>query len=58
MEITKKQLLEMYQKMTNKELAEKLGVSTVTLENTLKSLGVKLKGKGNRQERKKIKIVE
>lgn len=44
--ITKEELQRMYDTMTNKEIADKLGVSTQTLITTLKKAGIKMKGKG------------
>lgn len=53
-ELTKEKLEEMYQRMTNKELARELGISHVTLIRYLEDAGVKMKGKGNKR---KIRIV-
>ena len=59
MEITKEQLKEMYKTMSNKELAEKLGVTIPTLLATLKRCGIKLKGKGNtKTKRNKLIIID
>ncbi|MCP4354039.1 MAG: HTH domain-containing protein [Proteobacteria bacterium] len=44
--INKSELVELYKTMSNKELADKLGVSIVTLIKTLKASGIELKGKG------------
>jgi len=47
LEITKKELEEKYNSMTNIELCKELGVSKVTLLSYLKKAGIELKGKGN-----------
>jgi hypothetical protein len=54
-QISKTELEELYQSLTNKEVMEVLGVSLQTLLLMLKRAGIKPKGKGNR--RTKIKIV-
>ena len=57
-QITKEQLKEMYKSMTNKELAQKLGITEPTLTATLKKCGIKLKGKGNKKSKQKLVIVD
>lgn len=57
MELTKKELQDMYLSMSNKELATKLGVSVVTLSKLIKDNNIKPKGKGNWYNRKAIRII-
>lgn len=57
MELTKQQLQKMYETMSNKALAKKLGVTEPTLTATIKRLGIKPKGSGNRNKKSKIKII-
>lgn len=45
--ISKKELEEKYNSMTNSELCKELGVSKATLISYLKKAGIKMKGKGN-----------
>ena len=58
MEITKAQLKQMYETMTNKELAKKLGVSDTTLTKVLTKAGIKLKGRGKAGKKKKLIVIE
>ncbi len=44
--INKSELEEYYKTMSNKDLADKLGISIVTLIKILKASGIELKGKG------------
>ncbi len=54
--ITKQELQKMYDTMKNKDIAEKLGVSTTTLISLLKRAGIKMKGKGRGSQ--KIELVD
>lgn len=58
MEISKKELLKLYETKTNKELAKMLGVSETTLTKTLVKIGAKLKGRGKGGQKEKLKIVD
>jgi len=55
MEITKKELQEIYYNNTNEKAAKKLKVSVPTLIKYLKQAGIPFKGNGKRQN--KIKII-
>lgn len=57
-QITKEELKELYRSMTNKELAKKLGITEPTLISALKRCGIKPKGRGNRQKKQKLVIIE
>ena len=57
MDITKKQLQEMYNSMSNQELADKLQMSKPTLSKLLKENEIILKGSGNSFNKLKIRIV-
>lgn len=57
MEITKDKLQNMYDSMSNQELADKLKMSKPTLSKLLKENGIKLKGSGNGYNKLKIRIV-
>ena len=57
MDITKKQLQEMYNSMSNQELADKLQMSKPTLSKLLKENEIILKGSGNSFKKLKIRIV-
>lgn len=50
-EIKKSELEKLYNEMTNKELAEDLGITTVTLIKYLQDAGIRMKGKGKRKLR-------
>lgn len=56
MELTKAEFEKMYNSMTVKELAEKLGVSTTTVQNIANKLKIKKKGVGSAH--RKIKIID
>lgn len=58
MSIGSAELKRLYEEMSNKELCKKLGVSNPTLIGMLKRGGIELKGKGNRTEKAKIKVVD
>jgi len=58
MQITKAQLKQMYETMTNKELAKKLGVSETTLTKVLSNAGIALKGRGKSDKKKKLIVVD
>ena len=47
-EIKKSELEKLYNEMTNRDLAEELGVTTVTLIKYLRESGIHMKGKGSR----------
>jgi hypothetical protein len=49
-------LKELYENNSNKFVCEKLGISNPTLISLLNRAGIPLKGKGNRQEKNKIKL--
>lgn len=55
--ITKEKLSKMYSEMNNAEICKKLNITNPTLVSYLKYYDIKLKGKGNREYRKKIKLV-
>lgn len=57
MELTKEKLQEMYYSMSNTELANKLGISLVTLSKLVKDNAIEPKGKGNWYNRKPIRII-
>jgi transposase len=55
----KEEFKKMYETQTNKEIADKLGVSAHTVINYAKRFSLQLKGKGyfgNKNERTKIKF--
>ena len=54
MQISKKELERMYYGNTNKDVCQRLGISTPTLIDLLKRTGIKLKGKG---QANKIEVV-
>jgi|26BtaG_2_1085354.scaffolds.fasta_scaffold18456_3 DNA-binding CsgD family transcriptional regulator len=54
--ISKKVFEEMYNSMTNYQLADKLGVSIGTIKNLLKKYNIKPKGKGNRLPKSSIRL--
>lgn len=56
LKITKKELEELYTNNPNKEVCKALNISNPTLSTYLKKAGIKLKGKGNRNDKSKIKI--
>lgn len=56
MELKKADFEKMYNEMTVKELAQKLGVSTTTVQNIANKLKIKKKGVGSAH--RKITIVE
>ena len=56
--MTKEKLRELYFSTTNKELADKLGVSKVTLITTIKRYGIPVKTPKDRVITRKIKIQE
>lgn len=58
MEITKKQLEKIYNEHTLAEACKILNVSHMTLLKYIKLAGIKTKGKGNHQPKRKILIVE
>lgn len=59
MTIKKEDLERLYGSMSNKDLAEKLGVSIVTLLKYLKDSGIELKGKGGGLAGKtKIQVID
>jgi DNA-binding CsgD family transcriptional regulator len=57
MELTKTELQDMYNSMSNQELADKLNISKPTLSKLLKDNNIKLKGSGNGYNKLKIRIV-
>ncbi len=57
MELTKNELQELYDSMSNQELADKLSISKPTLSKLLKDNGIRLKGSGNGYNKLKIRIV-
>ncbi len=58
MEITKDELEKLYNTMTNKDLAEKLGISMMTLNKIIKEAGIQGKGKGGgKASERKIRVV-
>lgn len=59
MTINKKELSELYNSMSNKDLAEQLNISIVTLLKLLTDSGIELKGKGGGLTGKtKIQVVD
>lgn len=56
MELTKAEFERLYNSMTVKELAQKLGVSTTTVQNIANKLKIKKKGVGSAH--RKIKIID
>lgn len=54
--ITKDKLKELYMSNTNAGLARKLEISTTTLSKYLIDSGIELKGKGNRESKRKRKL--
>lgn len=54
--ITKKELEQLYINNPNKEVCRTLNICNATLSTYLKKAGIKLKGKGNRNGKSKIKI--
>lgn len=58
MEIKKSKLKEMYNSMCNEDLCKKLGITKPTLINLLNKAGIPLKGKGNRNNSTKIKLID
>jgi hypothetical protein len=60
MQLTKKQLQEIYENNTAKEAQRILGIAPRTLRTLLKENDIPLKGQGNRvkEGRKKIQIIE
>lgn len=57
MEITKKELKNIYHENSNKEACKKLGISEPTLLRLLKQHDIPLKQKGNRTKRSKLNVV-
>lgn len=55
--ITRNELEKLYSTMLNKDLCKLLSISPQTLNNYLKSNGIRLKGKGNRSRKTKVKIL-
>lgn len=58
LKITKEQLEKIYRENSFKEACEILNISSMTLLKYIKLAGIKPKGKGNRQPKKKFLIVE
>tara|TARA_R100001530_G_scaffold121321_1_gene88741 strand:+ start:641 stop:817 length:177 start_codon:yes stop_codon:yes gene_type:complete len=58
MKITKKQLEQLYNNYSNKIVCEKLGITNPTLISLLKKCDIKTKGSGNRNQKKKIIIID
>ena len=56
--ISKEYLMKVYQENTTAGACRILGITIPTLISYLKSAGIKTKGKGNRQPKRKILIVE
>ena len=56
MELKKEDFEKMYNEMTVKKMAQKLGVSTTTVQNIANRLKIKKKGVGSAH--RKIKIIE
>lgn len=56
MEIKKEEFIELYNSMTVKDMAQKLGVSTTTVQNIANKLKIKKKGVGSAH--RKIKIID
>ena len=58
MTINKDELEDLYNSMSNKDLAEKLNISAMTLGQLIKDSGIEPKGKGGGMAaEKKIKVV-
>ena len=57
-EITKQELQELYLQNENDFICEKLGISITTLLSYLDKFGIDRKGKGNRQAKAKVVIVD
>lgn len=56
--ISKEYLIKVYLENTTAEACRILGVTMPTLISYIKSAGIKPKGKGNRQPKRKILVVE
>ena len=56
MEINKKHLKTLYETLDRKEICKVLGCCQSTLTKILIEAGVKLKGKGNRKPKKKVRL--
>jgi len=56
--ITKSELKKMYETLTNKVICKNLGITQPTLVSYLKAFGIKQKGKGNKQDKRKIKLIK
>lgn len=56
--ITKASLEKMYFTTSNKEICKKFGITNPTLISYLKYYDIKLKGKGNRENKRKVKLVK
>ena len=57
-EITKQELQELYLQNKNSFICKKLGISITTLISYLDKFGIEKKGKGNRQTKAKVVIVD
>ena len=58
MEITKDYLKDLYRNNTNQEAADYLDVSIVTLLKMVDDAGIKRKGSGSHDRKKKVQIVD
>ena len=58
MEITKEALISLYLKHNNKTVCETLHITNPTLISYLKKFDIPLKGKGNRNPKGKLTIIE
>ncbi len=57
-EITKQELQELYLQNKNDFICKKLGISITTLLSYLDKFGIDRKGKGNRQTKAKVVIID
>ena len=58
MNITKDYLEKLYREKSNIEVCGILGISNATLVKLVKDSGIELKGKGNREPKSKITVIE
>ncbi len=57
MKLTKEELENRYRKTKNKELAEELGISVMTLLKLIDNAGIERKGSGNHTDRVKVEVI-